>query len=243
MDKNDQKYLEICMILRKILVVSSYNHITLQLSNITSPFVLSFVNAHAINMALVNDEFRKSLLESTVILVDGVGMKILFKRLGVAYGVNMNGTDFIPYLLNSLEPQKIAIYGSTLDVLKNVQDKLSARHQVIDIHHGFEEYEFYLSRLNNHQPNIMLLGMGMPRQERLSVLVKDKVKEPVLIINGGAIVDFLGDKVSRAPTIVRKLNLEWCFRLLLEPKRLFKRYVIGNVLFLLRINKIKKYYV
>jgi exopolysaccharide biosynthesis WecB/TagA/CpsF family protein len=75
--------------------------------------------------------------------------------------------------------------------------------------------------------------MGMPKQEIVAArLAASGV--PCLIVCGGAILDFLGGKVSRAPQWVRGLGCEWVFRLLSEPKRLFSRYVVGNPLFILR---------
>jgi N-acetylglucosaminyldiphosphoundecaprenol N-acetyl-beta-D-mannosaminyltransferase len=64
--------------------------------------------------------------------------------------------------------------------------------------------------------------------------LKASLKHPCVIVCGGAIVDFIGGKVSRAPNLVRTLGMEWLYRLYLEPKRLFKRYVVGNPLFLWR---------
>jgi exopolysaccharide biosynthesis WecB/TagA/CpsF family protein len=75
--------------------------------------------------------------------------------------------------------------------------------------------------------------MGMPKQEAVAArLAASGV--PCLIVCGGAILDFLGGKVHRAPRWMRRLGCEWVFRLMSEPKRLFTRYVLGNPMFLLR---------
>lgn len=75
--------------------------------------------------------------------------------------------------------------------------------------------------------------MGMPKQEAVAAKLA-AIGGPCLIVCGGAILDFLGGKVSRAPEWLRRLGGEWLYRLLREPKRLFMRYVVGNPLFLLR---------
>jgi len=89
-----------------------------------------------------------------------------------------------------------------------------------------------------HRPAIIVLGMGMPRQEEVAGLLRAALGFPCLIICGGAIIDFLGGKTSRAPAWLRRAGLEWAFRLALEPGRLFRRYVIGNPLFIARALKL-----
>lgn len=235
----DIAYVEVVKIIRKIFITNSYDTVVNLVESRKEVLILSFVNAHAINMALIDTDFRHSLLRADLILVDGIGMKILFDRLGLHYGLNMNGTDFIPYLLENINLQKISIYGSNLEIIKNVKEKISIRHNVIDCYHGFENSEFYTNRIQLNEPNTVLLGMGMPKQEKLSCIIKDNANSSILIINGGAIVDFIGGKVNRAPYIIRKLNMEWFYRLCNEPVRLFRRYVIGNFLFFIRIKRIK----
>jgi exopolysaccharide biosynthesis WecB/TagA/CpsF family protein len=82
--------------------------------------------------------------------------------------------------------------------------------------------------------------MGMPKQELLSVLIKENLDFPCLVINGGAIIDYYGNKVTRAPKWMRVNGLEWLYRFGLEPRRMFKRYMIGNILFLKRVRELKK---
>jgi N-acetylglucosaminyldiphosphoundecaprenol N-acetyl-beta-D-mannosaminyltransferase len=76
--------------------------------------------------------------------------------------------------------------------------------------------------------------MGMPRQEEVAAGLREVLSHPCLIVCGGAIIDFLGGKTPRAPLWMRKTGMEWVYRLALEPRRLFQRYVIGNPLFLTR---------
>jgi exopolysaccharide biosynthesis WecB/TagA/CpsF family protein len=76
--------------------------------------------------------------------------------------------------------------------------------------------------------------MGMPRQEEVAILLRSALNFPCLIVCGGAIIDFMGGKTSRAPLWVRQARMEWAYRLALEPRRLFQRYVVGNPVFLAR---------
>jgi exopolysaccharide biosynthesis WecB/TagA/CpsF family protein len=81
--------------------------------------------------------------------------------------------------------------------------------------------------------------MGMPRQEEMACVLRAALTHPCLIVCGGAIIDFLGGRAPRAPVWMRRFGLEWVYRLMQEPGRLFRRYVLGNPLFLLRTLRLK----
>ena len=77
--------------------------------------------------------------------------------------------------------------------------------------------------------------MGMPRQEYLSKYLKKNYNKSLIIINGGAIIGFMSESIKRSPKLIRKFKLEWFYRLLNEPIRLFYRYVIGIPIFFSRL--------
>ena len=80
--------------------------------------------------------------------------------------------------------------------------------------------------------------MGMPRQENLGIKIKKHfVNHSGLIINGGGVVDFISKRKRRAPLFIRRIGMEWLFRLIIEPKRLFNLYVIVIPIFFFRILK------
>jgi exopolysaccharide biosynthesis WecB/TagA/CpsF family protein len=107
--------------------------------------------------------------------------------------------------------------------------------RVVSVAQGFEDDAFYLEQAMRHKPELIVLGMGMPRQERLARELRACLGGDAVIVCGGAILDFLGGKVSRAPSWVRRAGVEWLYRLCREPRRLFRRYVVGNPSFLLRV--------
>lgn len=205
------------------------------------PFILSFLNAHGFNLCHTNRTFFHSIMASDVVFRDGIGLKILFKLLKRNPGENLNGTDFIPFLLERLKQQRVALVGTKKNVLlAAAKHPALGRHEVVYCEDGFLPLNDYLRPIADAKPDVVLLGMGMPKQEELSLLLKSHVPGIRLIINGGAILDFMGNKVRRAPLFVRKIGLEWLFRLMLEPRRLFKRYVIGNFIFMKHALKISK---
>lgn len=207
----------------------------LTLSNPQRSTVLGFVNAHAMNLAAVEPDYCQALASADVLLRDGAGMAILLRRLGRQPGLNMNGTDFIPQLLHAYKGRPVAFWGTREPYLAQAAQHCEAVYGVrmVSQHEGFADFQTYLDLAQAQRPALIVLGMGMPKQERLAAQLA-QLPTPCLIICGGAILDFLGGKVTRAPHWLRRLNAEWLFRLLKEPRRLFVRYVIGNPLFILR---------
>ncbi len=198
--------------------------------------VVGFVNAHAMNLVVRDGACHQALSAADVLLRDGSGMAILYRRLGLEPGLNMNGTDFIPQLLAAYRGRRVAFWGTRQPYLDQAVQRSAAMFGVVpvSVHDGFASVDTYLQLARELQPELIVLGMGMPRQEVVAARLA-ATGGAYLIVCGGAILDFLGGKVSRAPVWLRRLGGEWLYRLLREPKRLFMRYVVGNPLFLLRI--------
>lgn len=207
-----------------------------ELAQSFSAKVVGFVNAHAMNSIAANTVFFDALMKADVLLRDGSGMALLYRYHGWVHGYNMNGTDLIPKILAAFQGRKVAFWGTEEPYLSSAA-KYSAEAfgvQAASCHHGFEEPGRYLQLAKEIKPDLIVLGMGMPKQEQVAALIRESGLK-VVVVCGGAILDFLGKKITRAPQWVRKLGFEWLYRLLLEPKRLFKRYVLGNPAFLLRL--------
>jgi N-acetylglucosaminyldiphosphoundecaprenol N-acetyl-beta-D-mannosaminyltransferase len=201
------------------------------------PRILAFVNAHAMNAAAESREFFNSLMSADLLLRDGTGMAILLHLLNQPPGLNLNGTDLIPKILAQCEGGTIALFGTQDPYLSRARAVVASRIAPgarCVVAHGFLETHSYVRLAAAHRPAVIVLGMGMPRQEEVAVVLRAALGFSCLIICGGAIIDFLGNKTSRAPAWVRHAGLEWAFRLALEPRRLFRRYVIGNPLFVAR---------
>ncbi|WP_431860264.1 WecB/TagA/CpsF family glycosyltransferase [Azospirillum sp.] len=203
------------------------------LEKVDRPTILSFVNVHAVNLcwssATVYDAFRAS----DVVLRDGIGLSVAMKALGIQPGLNMNGTDFIPLLLQTLPKRRLAVYGTATPWLERARIHLenTTPHIIADMLHGFHPAERYLESARRHRPDVIVLAMGMPRQEEVAVLLRQSLDHPVLIVNGGAIVDFMARRFDRAPAVLQRLGLEWAYRMAQEPRRLYRRYVHGGFRF------------
>jgi N-acetylglucosaminyldiphosphoundecaprenol N-acetyl-beta-D-mannosaminyltransferase len=207
------------------------------------PIVLGFINAHGFNLAAERPEVLELFLGVDVLLRDGKGMEMLLSGLGRDPGLNMNGTDLIPELLAHLGARPLAVLGTAEPWLGRACDRLAAEGRAITARlDGFQPDAAYDALVARTRPEAILLAMGMPRQERAAMALRaSEPDRPMLIICGGAIVDFLAARFDRAPVWVRSLGMEWAWRLLREPRRLFQRYVIGNALFMLRARRLRRH--
>lgn len=213
-----------------------------RLMNVDGVQVVSFVNAHGFNVSAKDRDFASALTGSDTLLRDGSGMKIMMRLMGRDPGPNLNGTDLIPQIISKYGDagHSIALMGTDEPWISNTAEKLRSHGAKIAFtEDGFQPEDHYLNALSQTPVRLAILGMGMPKQERVSMMLREKLDGPLLVINGGAVIDFMGGKVARAPEWMRKAGIEWIYRLVKEPRRLFRRYVIGNVAFLWRVLRLK----
>jgi N-acetylglucosaminyldiphosphoundecaprenol N-acetyl-beta-D-mannosaminyltransferase len=204
--------------------------------------VVAFVNAHAMNIAADNDDFGQHLATADVLLRDGVGLAILARLRGREAGLNMNGTDFIPVLLRRFNGRPIALLGTLEATAASAARKLRsdiAPHSPVVSMNGFESVQAYVDAMARERPSLIVLGMGMPKQEAVAAALRERLGHACLIVCGGAILDFMAGRASRAPLWMRESGLEWAYRLFHEPRRLFARYVVGNPKFLSRALRLR----
>lgn len=202
---------------------------------------VSFLNAHNANIACVDREFAEAL-DDFLILPDGVGVDMAAKILfGDPFPANLNGTDFIPaFLLAIPEPLVVGLLGTRrehADAAAGALARMAPQHRFEVVHDGYfsqQQEPEILGRIAAMKPDVLLVAMGVPRQELWIArhITAEHCTVPVAV---GALLDFLSGAVPRAPALIRRLRLEWLFRLYIEPGRLWRRYVVGNPLFLARV--------
>jgi exopolysaccharide biosynthesis WecB/TagA/CpsF family protein len=106
--------------------------------------------------------------------------------------------------------------------------------EVVAAMDGFQPHDAYPAAIRAAAPDFVVLGLGMPRQEALARHLASALDRPCLLAAGGAILDFWAGRFPRAPSWMRRLGIEWVYRLLREPRRLWRRYVLGNPILLWR---------
>ncbi len=209
--------------------------------------VLFFVNT---NFVVQCENLKPALRHPDVILVnDGIGMDIggmLIHRR--RFPENLNGTDFVPYLLK--EPLRrgapslrVFLLGAGPGIAKRAAGALEAEGIVVAGHRdGFSEMadtDAVIADVNQSAADVVLVAMGNPRQENWILQNRARLNCSTLI-GVGALFDFMAGDKPRAPAIVQRLKLEWLYRLSLEPRRLMKRYTVDIVRFLVRCMKAGK---
>jgi exopolysaccharide biosynthesis WecB/TagA/CpsF family protein len=216
----------------------------LQAVQYRQPMKIAFCNAHTANLAW-NDQKISSLLADFMVFADGVGIDIAARLLyGHAFAANLNGTDFVPALLVAeARPLRIALFGArpgVADRAAAVLADVAPQHQITAVMHGYAgelETDAFLRDLRA-SPVDVLVAMGNPHQEQW-IARNITGDHATLAIGVGALLDFLSGEVHRAPLWLRQIRLEWLYRLVQEPSRLFARYVLGNPLFILRVALVK----
>jgi exopolysaccharide biosynthesis WecB/TagA/CpsF family protein len=235
----DQYRLVLRQLLQKIAVADDLDRLVEAILTRASDrsCVVSFCNAHAVNLAARSPEFFAALTGSDWLLRDGIGVKLAMRLFKLPEGLNANGTDLIPRILAALpRAARLVVYGTSSPWLEQAVARLRRTGlTVVGSLSGFLDPADYLADAAELKPTVIVLGMGMPKQELLARALRCSLPSAPLIINGGAILDFLAGRHPRAPLWVRRLGSEWLFRLAREPERLWKRYLLGNVEFILRM--------
>lgn len=204
--------------------------------------LMAFVNPDCLNIAWRNAEYRSVLLASDRVLPDGIGIHIGCRMLGQSLRANVNGTDMFPLLCESAARHEIPMYllGARPGVAQAAADNMMARYPGLRIvgtrdgYFGADEEEMVVDAINRSGARILLVAFGAPRQELWLQRWRDRLA-PVVGMGVGGLFDFYSGRIPRAPAWMRELGLEWMFRLMQEPGRMWRRYVIGNPLFLFRV--------
>jgi N-acetylglucosaminyldiphosphoundecaprenol N-acetyl-beta-D-mannosaminyltransferase len=217
------------------------------LRNMKDAVRVYFVNAHAVNVAQKSLPYKEALSRAEFVFNDGAGVSLAGTFLGSPFPANLNGTDWIPAFLDFLDAQgeglNIFLLGDSKETLEKTSDIFSQRWpslHVVGSHHGYYQHTSEpLEALWDVGVDLLIVGMGVPKQELFIDDHWETLKNAGVkgAIAGGAIFKFLTGEVYRAPQWLRKCRLEWIWRLLLEPKRLWRRYLLGNFTFMMLVWK------
>ena len=200
---------------------------------------VNFINAHCVNLARRDAQYRRDLQESDLLLPDGIGVEIAACLNGVEVPHNLNGTDLFPLIC-----QRAAIDGTGLFLLggqPGVADGTAAwacgewpALRIRGTQHGYfdrAEEDLLIERINASGAGILLVGFGAPLQEGWIARNRHRLQVPVVMGVGG-LFDYYSGRIPRAPQAVRALRSEWIWRLAMEPRRMASRYLVGNAVFL-----------
>ncbi len=203
-----------------------------------------YVNAHVLNQSREIPELRTALESADLVYCDGYGVRLAAKALDVEIPHRMTGADWVWGLAALCEAEGKSVYllGSEPNVAREAAARLSQwypRLRVAGTHHGYFDAgsahdERVIEDINTRRPDIVLVGMGTPKQE-LWVERHAEVVDARVLWTVGALFDYVSGRVPRAPSWLADNGLEWIFRLAIEPQRMWRRYLLGNPVFVSRV--------
>ena len=201
---------------------------------------IAFLNAHCVNVAAKDDSYSAALERAEMVLSDGIGVEIAARMEGSTIRENLNGTDFVPKLLAvaAKRGQSVFLLGGkpgTAERAANKLQQMTPGLRIAGTRDGYSgaEDQAAIKQINASGADILLVALGVPLQE-LWIDRNFEALNARLCLSVGGLFDFLAGNVSRAPKFVRQARMEWGWRLLMEPRRMAKRYLLGNLVFLAR---------
>jgi len=205
------------------------------------------INPHSLEIAKGDHFFRQALQNADLLIPDGIGIIIASKILGGNIRNRVTGSDIFWGLCRAINERghlSCFFLGSTDEALAKISEKMKVDFPSIDVA-GFysppfksefspDDDRLMIEAINRVKPDILWVGMTAPKQEKWVYKNRDQLNVK-LIGPIGAVFDFYTGNVKRSHPIFRKIGLEWLPRFIREPRRLWRRNLISNPNFLLRM--------
>ena len=193
------------------------------------------LNAQAVHLALRDPDFARLLQQADQIVADGMSIVWGARFLGHPVPERICTTDFVKPVARLCAEKGYSLYllGGTTEVVQAAGAAL--QNEFLDLkicgtHHGYfdrEQNKEVVRDINEKAPSIVFVGRGRPRDEQWVIENKNRLRVPVCMTCGG-LYKFLTGTEGRAPQWMRDAGLEWAYRLILDPRRMWKRYLTGN---------------
>lgn len=228
----------------KITNTSNYREVyeTLKSTFGSSPLYITVNNVHTVIESVLNKKYREVINNSFLALPDGKPLSIVAQLKGNKNISRIFGPTFFEKSLDwgQIDGIKHYFFGSSKDTLEKMNNVIKSRFPSAIISGSFsppyreftlEENEMFLKQMNESEADIFWIGIGAPKQE-LWMFENYKKLDHGVMIGIGAGFDYLAGNIRHAPEWMKNIALEWFYRLIQEPKRLWKRYFVTNTLFL-----------
>ena len=208
--------------------------------------IITYLNVHAVNVAFEHGWFKDFINHSQIVFCDGYGVKWAAHFLTGKILQRFTPPDWFDHLACKCADNGISMFflGTRQEVIEKFALILKERYPaltLVGVQNGFfnkeamsSDNQQVLARINEARPDILIVGFGMPAQEKWILENWDNL-QATIVIPVGAMFDYMAGEVKRAPRWMTDDGLEWLGRLLIEPWRLWRRYIIGIPLFLWRI--------
>ena len=207
--------------------------------------LISTINAHSFNVSQKDELFKKALQNSDVLIPDGISIVWAIRFLTGKKIKKIAGADLFFFEMRRLEKKGGICFflGSTDETLSRIIMRSKREYPNVQIRtysppykseFSSEENIKMIEEINAVKPDVLFVGMTAPKQEKWAYTHFDKLKTKH-VCSIGAVFDFYAGTVTRAPNWMIRMGLEWFYRLVKEPKRMWRRYLIGNTIFVLQI--------
>lgn len=214
--------------------------------------LINTINAHSYNTALKDKIFAEALIKGNALIPDGISIVKACKWLKAKSQPQerIAGWDLFEFEMNRLNQKggKCFFMGSSEKVLNLIKRRASVDYPNIQIEtysppykpeFSEEDNKKIIDAINQANPDLLWIGMTAPKQEKWTYTHWNELNIHCHVGTIGAVFDFFAGTVERAPLWWQEHGLEWLYRLIKEPKRMWRRYIIGNTLFLWNILKEK----
>lgn len=202
---------------------------------------VSYSNPNNINIALADEGYRHALERMDLIYPDGIGVVWASMVLGMPLKERVHIFDFFDEFANKAKEIGLRLYllGAEEAIVERAAKHLREKYalEIVGYHHGYfdeTENQRMIDEINRFKPNMLIVGMGVPKQEKWIMNNLEKLEVNVCWAVGGAINTWVGE-LACPPRIVRMIGLQWLFRLCQEPRRLWRRYLVGIPIFIYRV--------
>jgi N-acetylglucosaminyldiphosphoundecaprenol N-acetyl-beta-D-mannosaminyltransferase len=205
--------------------------------------LLTYLNQHCFNIYNSNSEYRNLLNNNFTVFLDGFGVYCALKFLGYRNVQNFNATDLYEKIFQQFATNQAKLFligGSFSEEI--ISEKAQEKNlSICGYQYGYfsnEEANQIIEKIKDTPTEVIVIGMEVPNQEILATKISESIQNKVILCVGGFLEFYFGTK-RRAPKIFRLVGLEWLHRLIKEPGRMWKRYIIGIPLFIFQIIKLK----
>jgi N-acetylglucosaminyldiphosphoundecaprenol N-acetyl-beta-D-mannosaminyltransferase len=207
--------------------------------------LINTLNAHSYNVAHNDEQFHMALLKSDVLLPDGISIVYAMRWLKGIKLTKIAGADLFRYEMERLQliGGRCFFLGSNKRTLTLIQERATKEFPAVVVwgysppfksEFTHDENEIMLKMVNDFKPDVLFIGMTAPKQEKWVDSNYNNLPN-CHVCSIGAVFDFYAGTKKRAPRWMLKLNLEWFYRLIREPLRMWRRYLIGNAVFILNV--------
>lgn len=213
----------------------------LQLREQPGQALITYLNLDCLHKSTQDAEYRTILQNADMVCPDGIGLKLAIRFCGARkLGAYTNATDFFLRLVRESAGSGARLYflGCDPGVAQAAAETLQAQNPgllIAGTHHGFfPDDAAMVAEINASGADVLLIGTGAPRQEKWLWQHRSALK-PKLLVAVGALFVWASGRQPRASLLLQRLRLEWAWRILLEPRRLFRRYILEDLPFFLSL--------